>query len=55
MPLQFMLRAEAQHRMFQHLPNDLVGMPVGQAVGRMPQELRGPAEERAAAGERAGG
>ena len=43
MPLQWMLTAEAQHRMFQHLPNDLAGMPAGQVVGRMEEEL--PAEE----------
>jgi NAD(P)H-dependent flavin oxidoreductase YrpB (nitropropane dioxygenase family) len=38
MPLQFMLTAEAQHRMFSNLPNELAGMPVGQIVGRMTEE-----------------
>ena len=35
MPLQWMLTAEAQHRIFRYQPRELVGMPVGQIVGRM--------------------
>ena len=35
MPLQWMLTAEAQHRIFRYQPPELVGMPVGQIVGRM--------------------
>ena len=43
MPLQWMLTAEAQHRMFRYQPRDLTGFPVGQIVGRM-NEVR-PARE----------
>jgi NAD(P)H-dependent flavin oxidoreductase YrpB (nitropropane dioxygenase family) len=43
MPLQWMLTAEAQHRIFRYQPRELVGMPVGQIVGRM-REVR-PARE----------
>ncbi len=39
MPLQWMLTAEAQHRIFRYQPPELVGMPVGQIVGRM-REVR---------------
>ena len=39
MPLQWMLTAEAQHRIFRYQPPELVGMPVGQIVGRM-KEVR---------------
>jgi NAD(P)H-dependent flavin oxidoreductase YrpB (nitropropane dioxygenase family) len=39
MPLQWMLTAEAQHRIFRYQPPELVGMPVGQIVGRM-QDVR---------------
>jgi NAD(P)H-dependent flavin oxidoreductase YrpB (nitropropane dioxygenase family) len=35
MPLQWMLTAEAQHRIFRYQPPELVGMPVGQIVGSM--------------------
>ena len=35
MPLQFMLTAEAQHRIGRAENEDLAGMPVGQIVGRM--------------------
>jgi NAD(P)H-dependent flavin oxidoreductase YrpB (nitropropane dioxygenase family) len=35
MPLQWMLTAEAQHRIFRYQPPELVGMPVGQIVGKM--------------------
>ena len=43
MPLQFMLTAEAQHRIFLSENEALMGMPVGQIVGRM-NEVR-PAGE----------
>ncbi len=43
MPLQFMLTAEAQHRIFLSENEALIGMPVGQIVGRM-NEVR-PAGE----------
>ncbi len=43
MPLQFMLTAEAQHRIFLSEKEALIGMPVGQIVGRM-NEVR-PAGE----------
>ena len=35
MPLQWMLTAEAQHRIFRYQPRDLTGFPVGQIVGSM--------------------
>ncbi|MFY9615927.1 MAG: nitronate monooxygenase, partial [Candidatus Dormiibacterota bacterium] len=35
MPLQFMLTAEAQHRIGRSGNKELAGMPVGQIVGRM--------------------
>lgn len=35
MPLQFMLTAEAVHRIYRAEQPDLMGMPVGQIVGRM--------------------
>ena len=35
MPLQFMLTAEAQHRIARAGNKELAGMPVGQIVGRM--------------------
>jgi NAD(P)H-dependent flavin oxidoreductase YrpB (nitropropane dioxygenase family) len=37
MPLQFMLNAYANRKMGSHPPKELVGMPVGQVVGRMNQ------------------
>ena len=43
MPLQWMLTAEAQHRIFRYQPPELVGMPVGQIVGRM-NEVRTAAD-----------
>ena len=35
MPLQWMLTADAQHRIFRYQPRELTGFPVGQIVGRM--------------------
>ncbi|MFY9586512.1 MAG: nitronate monooxygenase, partial [Actinomycetota bacterium] len=43
MPLQWMLTAEAQHRIFRYQPPELVGMPVGQIVGRM-KDIRSSAD-----------
>ncbi|MHB8511644.1 MAG: nitronate monooxygenase [Actinomycetota bacterium] len=43
MPLQWMLTADAQHRMFRYQPKELAGMPVGQIVGSM-NEVRSTKE-----------
>jgi hypothetical protein len=43
MPLQWMLTAEAQHRMFRYQPPELTGFPVGQIVGTM-NEVRTSAD-----------
>jgi NAD(P)H-dependent flavin oxidoreductase YrpB (nitropropane dioxygenase family) len=39
MPLQFLLTAEAQHRIFKYESEPLAGMPVGQIVGKMTEIL----------------
>jgi NAD(P)H-dependent flavin oxidoreductase YrpB (nitropropane dioxygenase family) len=43
MPLQWMLTADAQHRMFRYQPPELTGFPVGQIVGSM-NEVRTSAD-----------
>ncbi len=43
MPLQFLLTAEAQHRLFREPGNDLLTFPIGQVVGAL-NEVRPTAE-----------